>query len=95
VILRPRYRRALTCLDEKQLISVVVLQQAVAGKHCIVHQNLGLRELNLATADVLHSIHEAISLPLWAQILALVVVAFSPLAVVKWRKKGTWHRSEK
>jgi hypothetical protein len=45
--------------------------------------------------DLLHSIHEAIALPLWAEILALAVVALSPLVVAKWRRGSTWHRSGK
>jgi hypothetical protein len=44
--------------------------------------------------DFLHSIHEAIALPLWAQIVALVFVALSPLVVIKWRKGATWHKAD-
>ena len=47
-------------------------------------------------SDVLHSIREAISLPLWAQLLALVFVAVSPLVVLKWRgKSGNWYKSDR
>jgi hypothetical protein len=46
-------------------------------------------------SDVLHSLHEAISLPLWAQLVAIVIVACSPLVLLKWRRKSTWHNSHK
>jgi hypothetical protein len=45
--------------------------------------------------DWLHNIHEAIALPLWAEVMALVVVALSPMVVLKWRRGSTWHRSDK
>jgi hypothetical protein len=45
--------------------------------------------------DFLHAAREALDLPLWAEILALVFVAISPLVVVKWRRGKTWHRSDR
>jgi hypothetical protein len=45
--------------------------------------------------DFLHAFHEAIELPLWAEILALALIALSPLVVVKWRRGKTWHRSDR
>jgi hypothetical protein len=58
-----------------------------------VDQQIGL---GIEMTDLLHSIREAIALPLWAQLLALVFVALSPLVIKKWRKGGAnWHKSEK
>jgi hypothetical protein len=31
----------------------------------------------------------------WYEILALVLVALSPMVVLKWRRGSTWHRSDK
>jgi hypothetical protein len=31
----------------------------------------------------------------WDEILALVIVALSPMVVLKWRRGSTWHRSDK
>lgn len=31
----------------------------------------------------------------WDEILALVIVALSPMVVVKWRRGSTWHGSDK
>jgi hypothetical protein len=31
----------------------------------------------------------------WDAVLALVVVALSPVVVLKWRRGSTWHRSDK
>jgi hypothetical protein len=45
--------------------------------------------------DFLHAAREAVELPLWAEILALVFVGLSPLVVVKWRRGKTWHRSDR
>jgi len=45
--------------------------------------------------DLLHNIHEAIALPLWAKVLALAFVALSPIVVIRWRRGSTWHRSDK
>jgi hypothetical protein len=45
--------------------------------------------------DLLHNIHEAIALPLWAEALAFVLIALSPMVVVRWRRGSTWHRSDK
>ena len=45
--------------------------------------------------DLLHNIHEAIALPLWVEIMALALVALSPMVVVRWRMGSTWHRSDK
>jgi hypothetical protein len=46
-------------------------------------------------SDLLYSIHEAIALPTWAEVLALVFVALSPLVVTKWRKGTAWHKADK
>jgi len=46
-------------------------------------------------ANLLHNIHEAIALPLWVEIVALALVALSPIVVVRWRRGSTWHRSDK
>lgn len=43
--------------------------------------------------DMLHNVREALALPLWAEILALALVALSPLVVIKWRRRSDWHRS--
>ena len=45
--------------------------------------------------DLLHNVHQALGLPLWTKVLALAVVASSPLVVVKWRRGSGWHRSDK
>ena len=45
--------------------------------------------------DLLHNIHEASALPLWVEIMALALVALSPMVVVRWRMGSTWHRSDK
>ena len=45
--------------------------------------------------DLLHNVRQALALPLWAEILALAIVALSPLVVVKWRRGSDWHRSGK
>jgi hypothetical protein len=45
--------------------------------------------------DLLHNVHQVLDLPLWAKILALAVVALSPLVVAKWRRGSGWHRSGK
>jgi hypothetical protein len=45
--------------------------------------------------DLLHNIHEAIALPLWVKIMALALVALSPMVVVRWRRGSSWHGSDK
>jgi hypothetical protein len=45
--------------------------------------------------DFLHAVRSSIELPLWADIVALALVAVSPLVVIKWRKAKTWHRSDR
>ena len=45
--------------------------------------------------DLLHNVQEALALPLWAELLALAIVALSPLVVLKWRRGSDWHRSGK
>ena len=47
-------------------------------------------------SEVLHSIRDAISLPFWAQLLALAFVALSPFVILKWRgKSGNWLKSDR
>jgi hypothetical protein len=46
-------------------------------------------------ADLLHNIREAMDLPLWVKIMALALVALSPMVVVRWRRGSTSHRSDK
>jgi hypothetical protein len=31
----------------------------------------------------------------WEEILALAIVALSPMVVLKWRRGSAWHRSDK
>jgi hypothetical protein len=46
-------------------------------------------------ADLLHNFRDAIALPLWVEIMALALVALSPMVVLKWRRGSNWHRSDK
>jgi hypothetical protein len=50
---------------------------------------------DIDVTDLLHNMHLALDLPLWAKLLALAVVALSPLVAVKWRRGSSWHRSGK
>ncbi|MGY2935976.1 hypothetical protein ACVWZ6_005578 [Bradyrhizobium sp. GM6.1] len=44
--------------------------------------------------DVIHSIREAITLPWWAIVLALVFCLVSPLMIRQWRRNPEhWHKS--
>jgi hypothetical protein len=44
---------------------------------------------------IIHSIREAIELPLWALPVALVFVLFSPLFIKEWRRnRDAWHKSD-
>jgi hypothetical protein len=45
--------------------------------------------------NFLHAAREALELPVWAEILALLFIALSPLVVVKWRRGKSWHRSDR
>lgn len=46
-------------------------------------------------SDIIHSLREAITLPWWAIVMALLFVLVSPLMIQQWRRNTDhWHKSD-